>query len=87
MNHGEVPSLYRNDGGDYYNWIRVRVKESLALGLRDSIGARVYVTLREPSKNQKDEVVDGVKTIMREIKSAAGEYLSEGAMHRVMEAL
>ena len=79
MNHGEVPSLYRNDGGDYYNWIRVRVKESLALGLRDSIGARVYVTLREPSKNQKDEVVDGVKTIMREIKSAAGEYLSEGA--------
>ena len=51
--------LHRNDGGDYYNWIRVRVKESLALGLRDSIGARVYVTLREPSKNQKDEVVDG----------------------------
>jgi hypothetical protein len=83
INHGDVPSLYRNDGGDYYDWLRVRVKESKALGERDSIGAKVYVTLREPSStessNDKDDKDNNdnnnnnnmPKTIMREIKSAA----------------
>ena len=73
INHGEVPSLYRNDGGDYYDWIRVRVKESRAMGERDSIGARVYVTLREPDATKKTKTGEAASpdTIMREIKSAA----------------
>jgi len=69
INHGDTPSLYRNDGGNYYDWLRVRVKESKALGARDSIGAKVYVTLREPSSTAK--VSNMPDTIVREIKSAA----------------
>ena len=74
VNHGKVPSLYRNDGGNYYDWIRVRVKESDALGQRDSIGARVYVTLVEPAPpaaaaTAANKALPAV--LMREIKSSA----------------
>ena len=40
VNHGDTPSLYRNDGGNYYDWLRVSVHESCG---RHSIGAKVTV--------------------------------------------
>ena len=30
VNHAEAPSLYRNDGGNFYNWLRVRVSEPVS---------------------------------------------------------
>ena len=40
VNHGDVPSLYRNEGGNYYDFLRVQVLEENG---RESIGAKVYV--------------------------------------------
>ena len=76
VNHGEVPSLYRNDGGDYYDWLRVKVLEDSNGGHRHSIGARVYITPRDPtaSANASDtagSTFNGPETLVREVKSAA----------------
>merc|ERR1711871_1196087 len=42
INHADKPSLYRNEGGNYYDYIRVSVKE---MSGRDAIGAKVYMLL------------------------------------------
>ena len=59
VNHGETPNLYRNDGGNENDWIRVQVKEKRNMGYRDSVGARVFVT---PSKETGSVLTKGVKS-------------------------
>ena len=49
VNHAESPSFYRNDGGNYYDFLRVKVYERP--GGRESIGATVFLKL-----NEDDEV-------------------------------
>ena len=40
INHASTPSFYRNDGGNYYDYLRVYVYEKSG---RESIGAKVYL--------------------------------------------
>ena len=47
INHGEIPALYRNDGGNYYDYVRVQVLEESG---RESIGAKVFVRTTKNSK-------------------------------------
>ena len=60
INHGHQPSLYRNDGGNYYDWVRVKVQESSG---RTSLGGKVIVSMHP---------VDGeVTKFVREIGNTA----------------
>jgi hypothetical protein len=70
VNHGAPPSLYRNDGGNYYDFLRVKVYEANG---RESIGARVYVDIDPPSEDQPSawDVNGGVKPLVREISNQA----------------
>ena len=69
INHGAPPSLYRNDGGNYYDYIRVKVYEENG---RESIGARVFLDLSEDS-----EVGEKGTTLVREISNKAA-FLGQG---------
>ena len=51
VNNGAQPLLYRNDGGNKNNWLRVRVKTK---NRRDAIGAKV--TLKHEEKLQYREI-------------------------------
>lgn len=97
VNHGEAPALYRNEGGDYNDWLRVKVQESPSRGRRPAIGAKVYVMLRAPS-SEAARTGKAANEIMREIKNAAAfcgqnelvahfglgkTPLQNGAVHRV----
>merc|ERR1711871_1366755 len=46
INHGESPKLYRNDGGNYYDFVRVQALEGCG---RLSIGAKVEVRVSNDS--------------------------------------
>ena len=56
VNHAEIPHLFRNDGGNYYDWFRVKVYDESG---RQSLGAKVYVKINEdpdsvePARNQQ----------------------------------
>ena len=65
VNHAESPSFYRNDGGNYYDFLRVKVYERP--GGRESVGATVFLKL-----NEDDEVEQ-----IREIGSTAA-FLGQG---------
>ena len=61
VNHGEVPALYRNDGGNYYDYLRVQVLERNG---RESIGAKVWVQIEDDDEGQRPDM-------MQEIGSSA----------------
>ena len=65
VNHGEAPSFYRNDGGNYYDFIRVEVYEHKTG--RSSIGTSVFLQLNEDDETEQ----------IREIGSAAA-FLGQG---------
>ena len=65
VNHGEAPSFYRNDGGNYYDFIRVEVYEHKTG--RPSIGTSVFLQLNEDDETEQ----------IREIGSAAA-FLGQG---------
>ena len=72
INHGEAPALYRNDGGNYYDYLRVKAFERNG---RESIGAKVYLLLKDPGTHDEDGeqetfVPRGVE-LMQEIGSSA----------------
>eukprot|EP00942_MAST-04A_sp_MAST-4A-sp1_P012462 g12462.t1 len=62
INHGETPKLYRNDGGNYYDYIRIKALESSG---RPSIGARIEIKINI-----------GSKMIVKEVGNSAA-YLSQ----------
>jgi hypothetical protein len=53
VNHGDRPHLYRNNGGNYYDYLRVRVFEERG---RPSIGAKVYLTISEDDQELVEEI-------------------------------
>jgi hypothetical protein len=65
VNHAEAPSFYRNDGGNYYDFIRIKVYERV--GGRESIGATVFLQLNEEDETEQ----------IREIGSTAA-FLGQG---------
>ena len=65
VNHGEPPHFYRNNGGNYYDWLRVRVHDESG---RESLGARVYLTITDAVN---------AKELVEEIGSAAA-FLGQG---------
>ena len=71
VNHGDLPSLYRNDGGNYYDYLRVQVFESSG---RESLGAKVVVYPTE------EDMVNNGTTLYREIGSSAA-FLGQGESH------
>ena len=74
VNHADTPSIYRNDGGNYYDYIRVQVKEQCG---RNSIGAKVYILV-----DDIDDVAENTKEQLREIgNSAAFLGQSEAIAH------
>jgi hypothetical protein len=44
VNHGDMPQMYRNEGGHYYDWLRVKVVEPSG---RESIGSKVWLYLAD----------------------------------------
>ena len=62
INHAESPKLYRNDGGNYYDFVRVKALEGCG---RPSIGAKVEVRVSSDSQ-----------VIIKEIGNSAA-YLSQ----------
>merc|ERR1711871_1566684 len=68
VNHGARPQLFRNDGGNYYDFLRVKVLNPYGT---ESIGALVTVQVYEGGV--EDETAD----LIREIGSSAA-FLGEG---------
>ena len=62
VNHGQTPQLFRNDGGNYYDFVRVQALEGCG---RPSIGAKVEVRVSNDSH-----------VIIKEIGNSAA-YLSQ----------
>ena len=67
INHAEPLSLFRNDGGNYYDFLRVMVKETIGSKAIDSVGAKVFLQTDEESENEQ----------IREIGSSAA-FLGQG---------
>eukprot|EP00943_MAST-04B_sp_MAST-4B-sp1_P006293 g6293.t1 len=88
VNHADKPSLYKNNGGNYYDYIRVEVKEPSG---RDAIGAKVYMLLDndttrsnngDATNNQEERDEDILVEQLREIgNSAAFLGQSEAVAH------
>ena len=81
VNHGGVPSLFRNNGGNYYDFLRVYVYEESG---RESVGAKVFVYrteedyLRRGARQGGDGHEEDV--LYREIGSTAA-FLGQGESH------
>ena len=71
VNHGGTPSLFRNDGGNYYDYLRVKIYEENG---RESIGAKVFLDLvKGDTQLQHDKTV----VLVREISNKAA-FLGQG---------
>ena len=46
MNHGQTPQLFRNDGGNYYDFLRVKVLNAAST---EAFGAKVWLQVHEES--------------------------------------
>ena len=64
VNHGDTPQLFRNDGGNYYDFLRVRVLNAV---LTEAFGAKVRVQVHEESTD----------VMVHEISSSAA-FLGQG---------
>jgi hypothetical protein len=79
VNHAEQPSLFRNDGGNYYDWLRVEVYEPHGSA---SIGAKVFLLPDEcegcpPWNETADPNVPGAGEQAQEVGSTAA-FLGQG---------
>jgi hypothetical protein len=59
VNHADVPQLYQNEGGNYYDWIRIKVVESN--GKTESIGAKVWLHLVDSNHDESNFVNDEIQ--------------------------
>ena len=72
VNHADIPSIYRNDGGNYYDYIRVKVYEESG---RESLGAKVYLYV-----TAEDFTEPSHEVYYREIGSTSA-FLGQGEAH------
>ena len=70
VNHADIPHMYRNEGGNYYDWLRVKVLE---YNLRESIGAKVWVHLGGDAESDTDKT----RVLYREVGSSSA-FLGQG---------
>merc|ERR1711871_325186 len=65
VNHADVPQLFQNQGGNYYDWLRIKVVENN--GKTESIGAKVWLQVSTNQQTVEDSRQDDDGIYFREI--------------------
>ena len=72
VNHADVPQLYQNQGGNYYDWLRIKVVENN--GKTESIGAKVWLQVSTNQQTVEDIRQEDDAIYFREIGSSSAFF-------------